>query len=188
MPRWLITSIHRGRLWELRDQIYDEVRLGCFGGEEERARSLIAFTEQAIVAVPYFTPGNLRRTSKHLNALSDADRRKALRRARWLEGGSPRLLGHRERLHRILNQQLLTGSWRGILITVRALGTELVVRFVGTILRGRPRQTDDVVSVSFRAVKVEVRRGSPLAQQVLCPEKYLPFVGGNDHADVLTSV
>lgn len=187
IPRWLFTSITRGRLWQLRDRIYDENRRGDFVGHEAEAGELIRLVEHAIVAIPFLTLGNVRRFGRLLDAMP-ADERP--HRIDPDMGGSLQLVERREHLHHLLRQQLLAGSWGGIVLTAGALGSELAKRMIGR----RPRHTgnepddDEAVSVSFKVVRVEVKKGTSLADHVLHADEYLPLVVGDDHDDVLTAV
>lgn len=188
VPRWLITSIHRGRLWALRDHLYDEMRHGKFAGHEAQASALITSAEHAVLAVPFFTPWNIRRFSKLVNAMPAEQRRKQIEEIRLELEGSPLLKLYHERLHTVLSQQLLTGSWTGLVITFGALARALAVRFVRIGDKASQDISDDTVSVPMRHVNVEVKKGSALAEHVLHADEYLPFVPRDDHDDMAACV
>lgn len=188
LPRWLVTSLHRGRLWKLRDQLYDDMRHGAFPGHEAQALKIVTLAEHAILAVPFFTPWNVRRFSKLIGTISPEDRRLWAEKVRLDLQDVPSLEFYRDRIHTMLSQQLLTGSWIGLLMTAGALARALTHKTIRRRREPRPDITDETVSVPLRHMKVEVKRSSALGEQVLNPHDYLPLVLGDDHDEVLTAV
>lgn len=185
LPRWLFTSINRGRLWELRDRIYDETRAGTFEGHEEQARFVIGFVERLIIVTPSLTPRNVRLVSRTLRALPAEERRRRVERIEALLTAAPsRLIEHRERALELLNYQIFMGSWNGLRVAVQVIGAAGVRRCI----HGGPAPTP---AAEHPPVSYKVRRlmsqGPATTNDVAFPDAYVELAISDDH-DVLCAV
>lgn len=141
-PRWLFTSMNRGRLWELRDKVVDQRRYGHLPRSRE-VDMLIGDIERGIVLTSFITPLNVWRISRARarivsSGLEDAS---AMHDRRPLSGGSlqdcQRYDSAYDKLDRLLVRQLFTGSWQGLLLTVwlllRAIGDGVSLRWASPV-------------------------------------------------------
>lgn len=136
IPQWFATSMNRGALWQLRDQVYDDRMAGELAYDDAVARR-IDMIEAAIAALPTLTPAKVSSTLRSaplfadlpddLDAVEVTDLRLVLVDAEFV---------------RILSRHLVTGSWAGVAIgSCTARGRQLF-RMVATRKRfGQKRES-----------------------------------------------
>lgn len=125
-PRWFSFSIHRHRLWRLRDQIADDMICGRLPKSDARVRDLldraedtIAITSRMHMAEVYAMWWATRNVDsevsdalfkRHESSVEDlpSDVREGIER-------------YRQRLELLMVSSVLLGSWIGILTTLRFL-------------------------------------------------------------------
>lgn len=125
MPYWFARSLHRHRMWRLRDAVADDMIDGRLPKDHPAVRELLRRTElaiselQSITAVTFYVFARVRRRSDR----GVFDRMRAKRAS--LDGLTgeqrARLEAHHECLSYLCASTVLTGTWVGIATILRFL-------------------------------------------------------------------
>lgn len=188
VPRWLFTSLNRGCMWELRD----DISLAWINGDlprEEPTQQLVRRVEKGIGFAHLLSPPSLRRIQAlidHVGWTDDAELASLddLRRVveAWPKDQLDRYQAYVARFEFLLRRQYFTGSWAGVVRTLWFGGRALLPpKFTKARLWRQPgrrvvpiRSTrPGLVQVSLWAIAFEVPERTEAAQQMVTLDGYV---------------
>lgn len=202
LPRWLFTSLNRGCMWQLRDQVFSEYRRGLFPRNND-AEDFLKEIERAIVSAQWLTPVNLQRAASMFHRLPEPERHALLHPSGSQPTATDPLYLYKKRLHNLVTRQVMTGSWNGM-IWFLALALRGKVRLTlsrdadgdldhenqksGAHRRpGSPASAHDLLE-PVRGMAVEVDPDSRVGEPLRHAEGYLALAGNDDEDRVLEQV
>lgn len=127
LPRWCVRSLHRHRLWRLRDQVVDSVLAGCLPANHPAVKYLISELERAIRHCHRMSLLKLRGFILLRRRLSRAAETQLRSRsappslAGLGEAEKMLLKEYRQAEATLLAGNLLLGSWLGVYLVLRRL-------------------------------------------------------------------
>jgi hypothetical protein len=150
LPRWCTRSLHRHRIWALRDRVVDDVIDGRLSAEHRAVRDLLRSLDHAahscseMTMLGMYVYQRVMRSNREAARLQRMEQAKA-RSCAGLPDEQRELVGkYRENLVTLLSGTLLLGSWFGLLHVVAFLPWALIaeVREARRGVRHRIRDTE----------------------------------------------
>jgi hypothetical protein len=182
-PRWFARSLHRHRMWQLRDDLVDDVIVGRLPRDHEAVRHLIKKMDTTLRFGPNVTLSDVLIFNRHFARVSQSARRFVRRPQCPLDGLTTDQRSSVKKYERefdlLLVGLLLLGSWLG-LIAVIGVFLSLAVRRIAKLWR-RPLSLASLQRVvgSIARQATDKAADSPIGQRVsetlpVLPRDYAP--------------
>jgi hypothetical protein len=177
LPRWFLTGLNRSCLWQLRDSIVDDRAAGRLP-RSAVVDALVAEIDVAIEIIPFLSPVTGWRLERAVAKRRPFDRAEEaneenLSAPETFTVEQTRLFDESTaRLKYLLNRQIFTGSWAGLLralfIVLAGFGPHVRVRLqpIGDVLPHKFAARPDRVVVPLWGCAVEIPRDSGAGQLV----------------------
>lgn len=165
LPRWCIRSLHRHRLWRLRDRIADDMIEGVLPKDHPAVVDLLGRTEMALFRYSDFTLLNVTIMAMlHIRSSRSVQREILAIGAECSTAGlsehqTELVRGYRAERLNLLAGSVLTGSWLGMAFVVSELPRVAKKVMVDGVVAVARTATDDAVQYSWlgKATKRSVR-------------------------------